>query len=113
MSTPESNETRLLRLVMELLETVTADTAILLADADTSLRGFGPLLMRLSVAEIKRRVMDGAIDLYKITGDELEVEVANAVALAASKISQSRLMKAPGSLGRYPQAPANDNPVTS
>src|ERR687891_678449 len=106
MSTPESNETRLLRLVMELLETVTADTAILLADADTSLRGFGPLLMRLSVAEIKRSVYEGAIDLYKITGDELEVEVANAVALAGGRISRSRLMAPKG--GGTPSAPAND-----
>jgi hypothetical protein len=82
------------------------DTAIAVADADASLRGWEPMLTRLSAIEIKKRIMDGAVDLYKVSADE--VEVANAVALAASKISRSRLMKAPGSLGRTSQTPAND-----
>ncbi len=105
MNPKESTETRLLRTITALIEAITHDTAVAMADADPHLRGWTGTLARLAGAELRRHIMSGKLDLMKATEDELEVEVAAAVALAASKISRSRLMASGGE--PPPPAPAN------
>ena len=56
---------------------------------------------------IKKRIMNGEIDLYTVSADELEAAITEAVA-AAGKIIRVKWMAPEG--GGSPPAPANDCP---